>query len=484
MGGFSTITSLGPRSQVSATSGGSVNVTSVAQAVWSYTPRSLTDIQSLVTAIQNNDPSLLSTLSDILYVPAPYFAGQVSATQVAAFLDNLVLNYGLAGPVAAAISASPYGLWSTNFVTQVMPYMSATSIAQVLYSGQTDANRAQLILYTLAQSYYYNKWIYTVTVNAPSSITFSTNATLSTNVLIAQNITIASGVTVTCGTHTCFFVAQSFNNYGTVVSPYGAPGGAPVDSAGAGGTGGGSIVVAAVTAVLGTLNVNGNPGGNAVSFTASGTGGGGSAGIFYVTSGVTVPLGGTGGNATAGYIGAAGVNGGGGGGSDRNYLGAPGGNATVYSLSSPNAMVTYILQGLSDWWLINVLAKAPSSTTPLIYMYGSGGGAGAVTSSYQAAGGGGGGAGEVVAYGYNVVSGNITAVGGTGGGAASSCSTCPAGGGGGGAGGLVFIFYGATSGTITASLAGGAGGTGLSGGSNGAAGSTGVLQIAAVTVNG
>jgi len=44
--GFSTVTP--PPSQVSATS--------VAQAVWSYTPRSLTDIQSLVTAIQNNDP--------------------------------------------------------------------------------------------------------------------------------------------------------------------------------------------------------------------------------------------------------------------------------------------------------------------------------------------------------------------------------------------------------------------------------------------
>jgi len=126
--GFSTVTP----------SGGSVNVTSVAQAVWSYTPRSLTDIQSLVSAIQNNDPSLLSTLSDILYVPAPFFAGQVSATQVAAFLDNLVLNYGLAGPAAAAIAASPYGLWSTNFVTQVIPYLGATTLNLLLSSGQMD----------------------------------------------------------------------------------------------------------------------------------------------------------------------------------------------------------------------------------------------------------------------------------------------------------------------------------------------------------
>ena len=61
--GFSTVT---PPAQ---------SATSVAQAVWSYSPRSLTEMQNLVSAIQNNDPSLLSTPSDILYVPVPYFAG-------------------------------------------------------------------------------------------------------------------------------------------------------------------------------------------------------------------------------------------------------------------------------------------------------------------------------------------------------------------------------------------------------------------------
>jgi hypothetical protein len=454
--------------------------------VWSYTPRSLTDIQNLTAAIQNNDPSLLSTLSDILYVPAPYFAGQVSATQVAAFLDNLALNYGLAGPAAAAISASPYGLWSTNFVTQIVPYLSAVALNLLLSSGQMDANHAQLILYWLAQNYYYNEWIYTVTANAPPSITFSSNVTLSTNVLIAQNITIASGVTVTCGTHTCFFIAQSFNNYGTVVSPLGTPGGAPLDSAGAGGTGGGGIVVIAITAALGTLNVSGNPGGNAVSYTgASGTGAAGGAGIFYVVTGVTVPVGGTGGaGINASYIGLPGYNGGGGGAAGDYYDGGSGGGATVYSFSSPNAMVTYILQGLSDWWLINVTGKVPILTTPLAFMYGSGGGAGAVASGYAGAGGGGGGGGEVVVYGYNIVSGNITAVGGTGGAGLPGCSGCYYGGGGGGGGGLVFIFYGATSGSVTVSLAGGTGGAGLVTASNGHAGSTGVLYVTTVTVNG
>ncbi|MFP3321070.1 MAG: hypothetical protein RXO24_10915 [Acidilobus sp.] len=97
----------------------SVTGTGIAQAVWSYTPRTLTDIQSVVNAMQSNNPSLLSEPSDLPYVPVPYYARQVSATRVAAFLDNPVVNYGMDRPVAAATATAPYGLWSTNFVTQV-----------------------------------------------------------------------------------------------------------------------------------------------------------------------------------------------------------------------------------------------------------------------------------------------------------------------------------------------------------------------------
>ncbi|MCG2873159.1 MAG: hypothetical protein L7G94_04245 [Acidilobus sp.] len=97
----------------------SVSGTGIAQAVWSYTPRTLTDIQGVVNAMQSNNPSLLSEPSDLPYVPVPYYARQVSATQVAAFFDNPVVNYRMARLVAAATAAAPYGLWSTNFVAQV-----------------------------------------------------------------------------------------------------------------------------------------------------------------------------------------------------------------------------------------------------------------------------------------------------------------------------------------------------------------------------
>jgi len=189
--GFSTVTP--PPSQVSATA--------VAQAVWSYTPRSLTDMQYLQSAIQNNDPNLLSTLSDLQYVPVPYYIGQVSATQVSAFIDNAVRNYNMAGAFASFLSNNPYNLWSSSFVAALInPYITATSLAMIILQPTMSGNGAQMLLYQLAQNYYYNTWIYTVTASAPLSITFSTNVTLSTNVLIAQNITIASGVTVTCGT--------------------------------------------------------------------------------------------------------------------------------------------------------------------------------------------------------------------------------------------------------------------------------------------
>jgi len=471
MGGFSTVT---PSAQ---------SATAVAQAVWSYTPRSLTDIQSLVSAIQNNDPSLLSTPSDLQYVPVPYYAGQVSLTQVAAFIDNAVRNYGLAGAFGGFISNNPYNLWTTNFVQSLTlnPYLTATSLIMLITNGAVPANIAQFFLYTLAQNYYYNKWIYTITANAPSSITFSANAKLSTNVLIAQNITIASGVTVTCGTRTCLFVAQSFNNYGTVVA-YGGTGGVPTGGAGVGGTGGGGIVVVAVTAALGTFNLSGSPGGNASGYTATANGGAGGVGVFYIVTGVTVPLGGTGGQGNAGYVGIPGYNGGGGG-TANNYNGGTGGIATVYSFSSPNAMVTYILQGLSDWWLINVVGKTPSSTTPLALIHGSGGGAGGVFNGDAAGGGAGGGGGEAVVYGYNILSGTINAAGGNGGNGVG-VSGYNYGGGGGGGGGLAFIFYGAAVGTITANMTGGVGGVGSTSLGNGLAGANGTAYIAKVTVNG
>jgi hypothetical protein len=316
-------------------------------------------------------------------------------------------------------------------------------------------------------------------------VTFSTNAVLSTNVLIAQNITIASGVTVTCGTHTCFFIAQNFNNQGTIVNPYGATSGNAVYGdwgGGVGGTGGGGIVVIAYTAAMGTINVNG---GNGMAATTSPgcccnsclgqVGFSGGSGAFALLSGMSVPSGGNGH-----------PNGGGGGGSNtQNGHGGAGGSAIVYSFANGNDLVTYAIQGISDWWLSNVIGKTPSSVTPLLFVYGSGGGGGASNNTgYYGGGGGGGGGGEVIIYGYNVIAGTAFANGGNGGVGSTGGLTQGAGGGGGG-GGILLVFYGpgGLNGSIGFEALGGSGGL-YATDSYAPAGQSGTYYAGSVTVNG
>jgi len=119
MGGFSTIT---PSS------------TNIAQTVWSYGPRTLTDIQNMVVAIQNNNPNVLATLGDLFYIPAPYYNGQVSLTQVASFVSNLVQNYNAAGIIASFINSDPFSLWHMDFVTNLIqnPVLGFTNASQIL----------------------------------------------------------------------------------------------------------------------------------------------------------------------------------------------------------------------------------------------------------------------------------------------------------------------------------------------------------------
>ena len=436
-----------------------VSSTAIAQTVWSYSPRSLTDMQNLINAIQNNNPNMLSTLSDIVYIPLPYFAGQVSITQVASFINNLVQNYGLVGPVASGISASPYNLWTTSFVTQLIPYLNVTSLNQIIMSSQTDGNHAQTILYYLIQNYYYNEWIQTITASYGST-TISTNVTITTSPIFAQSLTISTGVTVTCGLHTCYFITQQFNNYGAIVNQNGAIGGTGTGGGGNGGTGGGGIVVLAITSALGTLNVNGGTGINSGAAGGASYGQIGGTGILFSLS-TNVALGGNNG----GYQGGAGAPSG----TDGGY-GATGGSVILYLFNNGNSILNYIMQGVSDWWAINALDKSLSSTTPLPILYNAGGGGGGSNGSGGVGGGGGGGGGEVIAYAYNIISGNISANGGYGGNLSSGSNI-----GGGGGGGLIFVFYGSTSGSLTFSVIGGTGN---------AAGGKGIATTIQVTVNG
>jgi hypothetical protein len=444
------------------------------------------------------------------------YAGQVSLTQVASFISNLVQNYNAAGVIASFINSNPYSLWHMDFVTNLIqnPYLGFTNASQILSAASSSvlasiaistnvpvttilalisnaalsATAAQGLLYGLANNYYYNKLIQTITYNA-TSITFSTNATISTSPLIAQSITIASGVTVACGLNTCYFVAQTFNNQGVVVNTNATYAAGPSNGGGGGGGGGGGIAVLAITAAVGTINVNGYNGGNgSTSFTTGGGCAGGYAWDYWVTvSGVGIPGGGNGGSPDCSIgVGSGHYNGGGGGASLAVCGGAGGGAApTVYSFPGYQSLVTYMMESVADWWLVNIVGKSPPQTASILSFYGAGGGdgGGAAYTGYAGAGGGGGGAGEAIIYGYNVEAGTVNAYGGNGGNGVVS-STSAAGGGGGG--GLVFVIYGpgGLSGTMNVNVAGGLPGTGAAQCYAAYAGNTGVYIATSVTVNG
>ena len=245
---------------------------------------------------------------------------------------------------------------------------------------------------------------------------------------------------------------------------------------------GGGVVIIAYTTAIGTINVNGGIGGTAV-YNTSITGGGiaGGAGQLAIVSGMSVPIGGTGATTGPYSLGGPGEPNGGGGGA-ASFNGGAGGSATVYSFANGNALITYAIQGISDWWLSNVVGKAPSTVTPLLYVYGSGGGGAAGSSPGYGGGGGGGGGGEVIIFGNEVTAGSISAVGGTGGYDPGSN-----GGGGGGGGGIVLVFYGAggLNGAMSLDLAGEPGGVSASNvNAYGLAGQTGVYLATSITVNG
>jgi len=78
-------------------------------------------------------------------VPVPYYAGQVTADQAAAFIDNAIRNYNLLNPFVGFINNNPYNLWPPNAVGAFLSSqnMSQTSVALLLaYAGATQMVQA------------------------------------------------------------------------------------------------------------------------------------------------------------------------------------------------------------------------------------------------------------------------------------------------------------------------------------------------------
>ena len=192
---------------------------------------------------------------------------------------------------------------------------------------------------------------------------------------------------------------------------------------------------------------------------------------------------------------------GGGGGGPLGYGGSGsiqnGGGGGPITVVKTNLLITN-LYTLSDWYIVNVLGRTPSSVISFTNSYNAGGGGGSETSGGSGggcliifcnslncsgsivasgaggsgghSGGGGGGGGIIYIYSSIITCNTINATGGSGG----NGNTGYGGGGGGGAGGIVYVFYRNSYNITTINVSGGGGGLGKV---NGSAGQSGFYRI-------
>jgi hypothetical protein len=322
----------------------------------------------------------------------------------------------------------------------------------------------------MADGGYYDRLL-AIIVYGASDYSVTASTTLTTGVNRYGTLSIASGVTLTLGASPGVIIADTVSNPGTIASGWvkASGGAAGASGAGAGGAGYGGVIIVARSVTVGTVTANSASGASGSTVTASGAGGTGGAGAFWVISPDLPPLGG------GDYYPPDAKRNGGSGGGLSPYSGGYCGDASVTSFTSASSLLIELLKTISDWWLVNVVGKTPTTTKSIPSLGGSGGGGGGAYDGQCAGGGGGGGGGQIIIYGTSVTAGTVQAKGGAGG--AGGTEGANDAGGGGGGGGIIYIFYKSLTGAFTYDVSGGAGGTGDR---VGAAGGTGIFRAIAV----
>jgi len=310
-----------------------------------------------------------------------------------------------------------------------------SKVKSILSSLNINANRVQAILYKMVDLRYYDRLLQIMTFDA-TDFTVSSNTILNTTgVNRYRNLIINSRATLTVGREPGVIIADTINNYGSIVSGW-VKGAGGIGSSGGynGGNGTGGIIILARNIVVGNISADGKAAPN-VKGTSSGPTAGGS-GAFWLIGSDMPGKGGEGELAAIGtpfgcFAGSGGYNGGGGGGvfdGQNCYPGADGGDSSRTYFSTAIDLLNELFKSVVDWYIVNVLGKNPSTIKSIPSLGGSGGGGG------NGAGGGGGGGGQIIIYGTSITTGTITARGGSGGAHGEA-------GGGGGGGGVVYIFY-------------------------------------------
>lgn len=355
--------------------------------------------------------------------------------------------------IALAISTAV----SLNAISGMIVEWGAGLIYSVLNSVNITADRAQAILYQMADDGYYDKILDIMTVNASDS-TITVNGNFPASINRYKTLTVNNGVTFSGNALPGVLIADIISNDGTIkaTATKGAAGAAGGDGVGVGGTGIGGLIILARTLTVGTIRSNGNNGVSGTTVTTDGNGGAGGAGLFWRIGADVVATGGNGGDTLAGGKGIGSQNAGGGGGGT-GHIGGNGGVATIVDFATGMSLLVELIKTAADWWLQNVLSKIPTLVKSFPNLGGSGGGGGSAANLNGACGGGGGGGGQIIAVSTTLITGIFTAPGGNGGNGGTEGAGDS--GGGGGAGGVIYVLYAVKIVTNASGVSGGAIGT-------------------------
>jgi len=404
----------------------------------------------------------LKPLIDANYITIDDLANYINSYGDLSFLAGLLfyaflLNYG-SSFVAQILNSSKLSADRIADIINSASYDILNRIKTVLTDASLSADKIQAILYSIVDKGYYQRLVELFTFDAPSQ-NITANTTWTTGVNRLYQLTISSGVALTLDALPNVVIADTITNNGVITSGI-------QNNGGSGGGGGGAkgIIIIAKNITVGTINANGGAGVNGGGVSNPTSGGGG---VLWIISGYDAGNGGAGcpsTNTSSGGGGGGQVGGAGG------YAAGGGGSASVTSFADAISLLKEILKAVSDWYIVNVLSKKPTSIKSIPNLYGSGGGGGWVNALVCAENGGGGGGqgGEIIIFGVNITAGAVNAKGGNGG---SGSGTVCSGDGGGGGGGVIYVFYKSLSGTFTFNVDGGAGGGGACTGGLGTKGS-------------
>lgn len=438
-----------------------------AEEVWSFRRRTLTKYWRADEIVRNKDYDN-ATPDDLIFSIVAFAFGQVTADELASFIDYGVRYRNLGGVYASILQANPFNVWVYDLVADTFnsPNISITSIKTILASPHITGDVIQGILHAMADKGYFERLLEIITSGAPDE-SVTEDVTLWEGVNVYRSLSIASGATLTLGQGPGIIVADVVSNSGEIRSEWvlGA-GGDVFTGAGSGGHGGGGVIILAREVEVGTIVADGRDGRDAGTLVYSGDGSSGLDGRFFVVDPDLPTRGGRGGCTFRGPN--EGFNGGGGGGTGTCNLPGYGGSAMVTVFGSARELLAEVFKSVVDWWISNVLGKPLSSPKSLPYLGGGGGGAGSACYGVGIGGGGGGGGGQIIVFGSRVTGGVLSARGGRGG---NGGNVGPYdGGGGGGGGGVIYVFYRTLAGSNTFHVEGGDGGTGDCNGEPGGAG--------------